>query len=107
MSQRHIELPSGNWVEVRENLKGRDKTAVHTAIEFVIEDGTQKTNAGIVDLMQNALLASIITGWSFAVPIPADSGGPDAVGDLDIDDHNKLTEETADLMKKVNFRVPN
>lgn len=102
-----VELPSGNWVEVRENLKGRDKTAVHTAIKVVIEDGKQETNAAVVDMMQNALLASIITGWSFPAPIPAMEGGLDAVDDLDIDDHNELVDKTADLMKKVNFKVPN
>ena len=107
-----IELPqdggAGNWVDIRDRLLGRDKTAVLRAITFTMGDGkAQQMNAAVQVEMQNALLANIITAWSFDRPIPSVSGGVDAVEDLDIDDLNVLVEKTADLLKKVSFKVPN
>lgn len=102
-----IELPNEHWVEVRENLKGRDKEAAHSAVTIVIEDGKQVTDAGVMDRMHNALLASVITAWSFPEPIPAEVGGAAAVADLDLEYHDVLVAKTAHLLKKVSFKVPN
>lgn len=104
-----IELPSGGWVETRDNLKGRDRTAVHAALRITVKEGQQgqEVGADLSDRMHDALLVNIITGWSLEAPIPAEQGGVDAIGDLDIDDYNELHARTADLMKKVNFKVPN
>lgn len=102
-----IELPPEHWVEVRESLKGRDRTAVHKVLQIEIQDGVQKSDASVVGLMQYALLASIITAWSFPEPIPALQGGSDAVAEMDIDHLDVLIEATADLLKKVSFKAPN
>jgi len=104
-----VELPSGHWVELRDALKGRDRTAVHAALRFIVKDGQQgqEVGADIGDRMHDALLVNVITAWSLEAPIPATQGGVDAIGDLDIDDYNELHAQTADLMKKVNFKVPN
>jgi hypothetical protein len=104
-----VELPSGNWVEMRDNLKGRDRTAVHAALRITVKEGQQgqEVGADLSDRMHDSLLANIITAWSLEAPIPAEQGGADAVADLDIDDYNELHLKTADLMKKVNFKAPN
>lgn len=103
-----VELPSGNWVEVREELKGRDRTATRSALKFLIKDKKeQEMGADVMDRMHDALLASIITSWSYPEPIPAEQGGADAVADLDIDDYSELHKQTQHLEKKVNFKNPN
>lgn len=105
-----VELPSGGWVDVRENLKGKDKIAVHSVVKLKIKSGQeqeQDTTAAVSDLMHYALLANVITAWWLDAPIPADGGGVDAVEDLDIDDLNALTDATEHLLKKVNRRSPN
>ncbi len=106
-----IELPNDNWVEVRENLKGKDKTRVHALLRIKIKDGDQQQGqeigADLQELMQDELLAGIITAWSYPTPIPSESGGADAVADLDIDEYNALHAATMDLMAKVSFKVPN
>lgn len=104
-----IELPDGNWADVRDALLGKDKTAAHKVMQFVIKEGQEQVmDASVMDKMHDALLANIITAWSFDQPIPSRCESPvDAVGELDIDIYNELHAKTAHLMKKVNFKAPN
>jgi hypothetical protein len=102
-----FELASGAWVEVRDTLKGSDKTAVLSTLKIQVKDGAaQEVGADISDRMHNALLNLIITSWSYPEPVPAAPGGR-GVEDLDLDDYNELHAKTADIMKRVNFKVPN
>jgi hypothetical protein len=111
-----VELPSGAWVECRDELTGGDKRRTQEAITFTIQDGQQqRVSAGIHNDMRVALLAGIITAWSYAEdkgwPIPASNPGGSAVLDLlPIDDYNALGEAMEPLLKKVSFggdKVPN
>jgi hypothetical protein len=107
MATDRIELPSGGWIEYRTNLKANDKFAVQDAIIIELSDGeTRKVHGGTSNLMRNALLARIITAWSFeGIPIPSlNIAGVETLGDtLDIDDYNKLAEAVEELLEKVAF----
>jgi hypothetical protein len=107
-----IELPSGNWVEVRENLKGKDKSAVQGVVRLFVTAGQDiqdkhELSGDLQYHMRDALLANVITEWSFDAPIPSVEGGPEAVEELDIDDYNELHAKTEHLFKKVSSKVPN
>jgi hypothetical protein len=101
-----IELSNSQWIEVRENLKARDRMAAQNAISIEFdEEGGRKMHAGIQDVMRNALLAQIITAWSYeGIPIPSIWGGADAILDnVDLDDYNTLSEAVQPLLEKVSF----
>jgi hypothetical protein len=113
-----LDLPSGGWIEYRDQLRGKDKFAVQGAIRFTMEEGrAQEVTGAVSNNMRNALLARIITDWSFPEPIPAkrsdlDLSDPlqleDAIGEpLDIDDYNALQEAVEPLFEKVSFQGPN
>lgn len=110
-----IELPSGNWIEVRDSLKAKDKFAVQDAVTFTLTDGKQQeVSAGIQNQMRNAFLGNVITAWSFDnIPIPATGlASADVVlGEtLDIDDYNELEKQIEPLFEKVRLaggRSPN
>lgn len=100
------DLPSGAWVEFREELKARDLFAVQEVAQ--IEFGEGKSKASFLALMndqRNALLARVITGWSFDAAIPAknDFAAADVViGDaMDIDDYNALAAAVEPMMQKI------
>lgn len=67
-----IELPSGNWVECKDNTVPRDRFAVQDASQLVVEDG-RATVSG-TSRQWTAFLTRIITGWSYDVPIPSAGG---------------------------------
>jgi hypothetical protein len=102
-----VELPSGGWIEYRTGLKASDKFAVQDAVVLEYTDGeARKIRGGTTNVMRNALLARIITAWSFeGIPIPAQNiAGVDTLGDtLDIDDYNVLAEDVSSLLDKVAF----
>ncbi len=111
-----VELTSGAWVEYRDELVGGDKRRTQEAVKFTIQDGQQQqVSAGIQNEMRIALLAGIITAWSYSEtkgwPIPANN--PGGVGILDllpIDDYNELGTAVESLLQKVSFggdKVPN
>lgn len=107
MPQVRVELPSENWVEYRDDLKANDKFAVQDAIVIELSDGeTRKVHGGTSNLMRNALLARIITAWSYpGIPIPSQNiAGVETIGDtLDIDDYNALSDSVETLLEKVAF----
>lgn len=101
-----VDLPSGNWVEYREQLKAVDRFAVQDAITMEFKDGANKTTLGIANDIRNALLGRIITGWSFPGQFPAqvkDVAAPDIViGEaMDLDDYNVLAEAVQPLVDKI------
>lgn len=100
-----VELPSGNWIEMRDKLFASDKFAVQEAIVLTVQDDrAQRVTGGIQNQMRNALLKQIITAWSFPVPIPSDPRMPGDIGQtLDLDDYNTLEEAVDPLLQKVSF----
>jgi hypothetical protein len=101
-----VELPSGNWVEYREQLKAIDRFAVQDAITMQIKDGTNVTSLGIANDIRNALLGRIITGWSFPGQFPAQVkdmiAADQVIGEaMDLDDYNCLADAVQPLVEKV------
>ncbi len=103
-----IDLPSGAWVEIRETLKARDRFAAQAAaIMSMSTDGdTKLSGLAIQNSIRNALLASIITQWSYEHPVPAQNGvvkdKENYIGEImDLDDYNFLAQEVEPLMTKV------
>ncbi len=107
MTTERIELPSENWIEYRTDLKANDKFAVQDAMVFEYTDGeARRIHGGASNTMRNALLARIITAWSYeGIPVPSmNIAGVDTIGDtLDIDDYNFLAEAVSDLLDRVAF----
>lgn len=110
-----FDLPSGNWVEYRASLKAGDKTQTQNAVTFTVEDGKMSQPGGTTMTVRNALLARIITNWSYAeaehggIPIPSQHvAGAGIIDDtIDIDDYNALAQEIDPLLQKVGWGAPN
>lgn len=101
-----VELPSGGWVEYRDQLKARDRFVVHDAMVFEQREGGNRISPGMIDDQRNALLGRIITGWSFPDAIPSKNSFQAAdviIGEaMDIDDYNVLADAVQPLMEKLN-----
>ena len=68
-----ITLPSGSWVEVRDNTVPGDRFAVQDSVDIVIEDGKTYIH-GAASAQWRTFLSRIITGWSYSekgVPLPS------------------------------------
>jgi hypothetical protein len=101
-----IELPSGAWVEYRDALKVKDRFAVQEVAKVDIrEEGNSTSFLAMQNDMRNALLARIITAWSYGVPIPSQNSFQAAdviIGDaMDLDDYATLEAEIQPLMDKI------
>lgn len=105
-----IDLPSGAWVEVKDNTVPRDRFAVQDATEVVVEDG--RAVVGGTSRQWTAFLTRIVTGWSYqdlGVPIPS-AGGSQVLDeypqtDEDIDALNDALAERYERI--VRSRRPN
>ena len=109
-----VELPSkhedgtNNWIEIRTDLRVKDRLAVQEVATFEI--GEKSNRASLMAMqndMRNALLGRIITAWSFPIPIPANNSFQAAdvvIGDMDLDDYAKLEQEIQPLMDKIQGR---
>jgi hypothetical protein len=100
-----IDLPDGQWAELRDvaGLKAGDKVAVQRAVKFTqAPDGKPlEVNAGMSEDMQVALLAQVITSWSYEAPVTED-----AILDLPVGVYNVLAEATTDHIEVMRV-VPN
>jgi len=100
-----IELPSGNWVEYRDQLKAIDRFAVHDAVTLEFREGGNRASLGMINDQRNALLGRIITAWSYSVPVPAGNSFQAAdviIGEaMDIDDYQVLADAIQPLMEKI------
>ncbi len=105
-----LELPSGAWIEYRDKLLVRDRFAVQEVAKVDIrEEGNSTSFLAMQNDMRNALLARIITGWSYPVPIPSQNNFQAAdviIGDaMDLDDYAALEEAVQPLMDKIAGRT--
>jgi hypothetical protein len=103
-----VDLADGAWAEIRDKLKGKDKAAVHRALEFEVSDNSvRKASAELMTIMTTALLTQVITSWSYPEPIPSESADPrEVLEELDLDDYNTLEEAVKPLLDKV-MKFPN
>jgi hypothetical protein len=107
--EMRVELTAGNWADIRDKIKGKDKFAVQKAVVFDTDSsGTSKVSAELMTIMTNTILTQVITAWSFPdVKIPSESDNPEEVlGDLDLDDYNLLEDSVKPLLNKV-LQSPN
>jgi len=107
-----IDLPSGAWVEVRDQLKAADRFATQNSITFTLDEGKVKQPGGLTNSVRNALLERIITEWSYTeqgIPIPSKHvAGADIIGEvMDIDDYQELSDAVEPLVQKVSWGAPN
>jgi hypothetical protein len=110
-----VELPSQqadgapNWVEIRTDLKVRDRLAVQAVAKVQIgEEGNSVSMMEMENDMRNALLGRIITGWSFPYPIPSQNSfvaADVAIGDMDLDDYAVLEQAVQPFMEKISGRA--
>ena len=101
-----LELPSGAWVEFRDELKVKDRFAVQEVAKVDIrEEGNSTSFLAMQNDMRNALLSRIITAWSYPVPVPSQNHFQAAdviIGDqMDLDDYAALEEAVQPLMDKI------
>lgn len=108
-----VDLPSGTsdrpvWVDIREDLKAADKIAVQGAISVTVDtEGLTHSRGGLENAMRNALLARLITDWSFreqGIPIPAQHAvGPDVIPEVitDLDDYDALSDAVQPMLVRV------
>jgi hypothetical protein len=102
-----ITLTKGAWVEYREELKAGDRFAAQAAASQEIIDGNVKISAlGFQNSIRNALLARIITGWSYTVPVPAQNDfvqDKEAyIGDtMSLKDYNLLADAVQPLVDEI------
>jgi len=109
-----IELPSlqadgsHNWVDIRTELKVRDRFAVQeVAMIQLKEDHNAVSFLTMQNDQRNALLGRIITAWSFQFPIPGQNSFQAAdvvIGDMDLDDYAELEKAVQPLMDKISGR---
>lgn len=99
-----IELPSGAWLDIREEWKGADRKKTRKAVKLsVTEAGVREMDGDIDDAMRDAMLAEIITGWSLTdqgIPIPSKNiGGADVIAEvLGHKDYNALQDAAQPLL---------
>lgn len=106
-----IELPSGAWLDVRDDYKGTDRKKVRRAIKLsVTTDGVQEMAGDVDDVMRDAMLTEITTDWSLAaqgIPIPSVPGADgkprtDVIAEsLSSEDYGNLQEQAQPLLEKV------
>jgi hypothetical protein len=113
-----VDLPSKrpdeshNWVELRDRIRPLDRPAIQEAGYRVTietrEDGTELRHAtgGGQSLMQFALLARVITAWSFdGVPVPSQNiaKAEDVLDSVftDEDDWDAVCEAIAPMLTRI------
>ncbi len=110
-----IEMPSkdnegnANWIDIREDLKVRDRLAVQEVATVQIgETGNSMSMLAMQNDMRNALLGRIITAWSYSFPIPSQNSfvaADVAIGEMELDDYSVLEAAVQPLMDKISGRV--
>jgi hypothetical protein len=112
-----VEMPSmqqddpkkNNWVEIRTDLRVKDRLAVQAVAKVQIgEDGNSVSMMEMENDMRNCLLGRIITAWSYPYPTPANNSFAAAdvvIGDMDLDDYSVLEAAVQPYMDKISGRV--
>lgn len=102
-----ITLPSNATVTLRDKLTAKDKFTVQQSIRLSLDTATglQESTGSIVNDMRNALLANIITAWSYDLPLP--SVQLSSLDELDLDDYNAISDAVEPMLNKVVNSGPN
>src|SRR5215469_57786 len=82
-----VELPEGQWAEIKdpEQLRRKDEKAVLRASSFSVDPvaGTGIIGGSNDQDMEDAMLARVITQWSFPLPLPC--ADPESLDQLSLD----------------------
>jgi hypothetical protein len=114
------ELASGAWVEMRspEELNAKDKAVMQDATELSVNwmtPGASTMSLGAMTRQHHAVMARIVTKWSFPYMLPAEDPSEDENGCktyeasvmyLPIDDYNELLELLQPYLAKLNGGGP-
>ena len=106
-----LDLPSGAWVEYRDQLMAGDRFIVQASAKVEVDQGEGKTRTSYLELnndMRNTLLGRIITAWSYPAPTPQQAGQPAdlVIGNvMDLDDYSALELAVEPLMAKISGRA--
>jgi len=68
-----ITLPSGAWVDVKDNMVPGDRFAVQDSVDVVVEDGKTYIH-GAASSQYKTFLSRLIVAWSYSeqgVPLPS------------------------------------
>ena len=91
-----IDLPGGQWADVKDldELVEDDRKAARKALEVATDDdGNMLLNAGMADVMAEAVVVQVVTAWSFdGKPLPAQL--PGVLGSLPIATARALRKAT-------------
>ena len=102
-----VQLPSGAWVEYRDELTTLDRFAVEEALTVMVgANGKQQVSLGVLNDQRTRLLGRIVTDWSYPFPIPADMADlVDAkilIGELlSLRDYNQLVNAIQPLLDQL------
>jgi len=100
-----IELTNGQWIEVREDIKGGDIFAVHEANVVPLNEDGRASAISFQKAEDDALIAlaqRMITGWSFQVPLPQSFAAAKSVlSDLSGPDLKRFKAEMKPLLDQV------
>jgi hypothetical protein len=103
-----VDLPDGNWIEMRDvdDLRTGDKLAVRRAMKIPrSQDGTTDVTAAFTDEMRIAMLGRIVTNWSYeGWPIPSLAlSAESAIEQLPIEVYDKLCDEIKPHMDAIDY----
>jgi hypothetical protein len=95
-----------HWAEIRAvaELRAGDAKAVRRAAKIDVggDDENTSISIGINDVMRDALLARVITAWSYDLPIPA--GDVESLDKLSLEAYNALLLATDEHWSRVDFK---
>ena len=96
---------AGNWIDVRDTIKGGDIFAVHEASEVPLGEDGRPAAMSFQKLEDDQLIAlaqRVVTGWSFQVPLPGSAAQMKGVlSDLEAADLRKFRAEMKPLLDAV------
>jgi hypothetical protein len=85
-----ITLPSGAWIDVKDNTLQGDRFAIQDSVDLVVEDGKTVIH-GAQSAQWRAFLSRVILAWSYDVPIPS-------VGGVAVLDEHPTTDDDIDAL---------
>ncbi|MFC5184369.1 hypothetical protein [Actinomadura harenae] len=101
-----IDLPDGQWAEIMpvDRMPARVRRRVRSVLGVDVDPEGKShmaMSAAIGDEMKTALLAEVITAWSYDQPINRDT-----VEELPISAYDQLAEAAEEHQAAVNFSQP-
>jgi hypothetical protein len=101
-----VDLPSGGWVDIREEFSPADRRHVLAAVDFTSEGGVVTIPGDVAESQTRAFLAETILSWSFdGIPVPSSNiGGADILDTVftgKLADWDALVEKARPLMEQV------